>query len=293
MLTAMRKCETHHGTRHPPNLCSHSVRPNDSKTQDHQRNAIIRCNQSFYDVKLVKHHHTFSFGKGLRFVTKRSSIDRFYDLPSQFSKTKSNKSSFGNNWAAYESVYNEISPSKDKSIPGPGTYTPKYINTSFNFTLKPKLEHGSIISPSSIPGPGRYDVNSTFNKAGQHFISKYISNHKIVFSKESRFKVVDRKLPGPGEYGNINELSKSGNYFVSKFRSSQVHSFGKLKRNSLYIERCHLESPGPGVYAAPSEFGESTIKHALYIRSRAKTASLNCRGTMQRLPRATELSMDL
>jgi Sperm-tail PG-rich repeat len=257
---------------------------------------MISCNQSFYDVKLVKHHHTFSFGKGMRFMNKRGSIDCFYDLPSQFSKTKPKRYSFGSNWAAYENVYNEISPNKDKSIPGPGTYTPKYINTSFNFTLKPRLNYGSIISPSSIPGPGKYDVNSTFNKAGQHFISKYISNHKIVFSKESRFKVFDRKLPGPGEYGNSNAINKSGSYFVSKFRSSQVHSFGKLQRNSLYIERCHLETPGPGVYAAPSEFGESAIKQALYAKSRAKTAYMQSRegrSTMQKLPRANELSMEL
>ena len=44
-------------------------------------------------------------------------------------------------------------------------------------------------------------------------------------------------------------------YVSSKDRSCVVHSFGTLKRQTVYINKGRIESPGPGYYRTTSDFG--------------------------------------
>jgi len=63
------------------------------------------------------------------------------------------------------------------------------------------------------------------------------------------------QVPGPGAYpAKIQDLSK-GIYFLSTMKSAMGRAFSKGQRivNTTNISRC--ETPGPGSYRVPSDFG--------------------------------------
>jgi hypothetical protein len=50
--------------------------------------------------------------------------------------------------------------------PGPGAYVPKHVETTKEYSLAAKLEHGSALKTSKFhsksPGPGGYDPKPKF-----------------------------------------------------------------------------------------------------------------------------------
>ena len=62
--------------------------------------------------------------------------------------------------------------------------------------------------------------------------------------------------PGPGHYTTLEATSKTGNYFVSKLHSSKCRRFGSEARGYLDAQVRLTLSPGPGMYTAPSDFGQ-------------------------------------
>ena len=76
-------------------------------------------------------------------------------------------------------------------------------------------------------------------------------------SKSTVCKLLDgiKKLPGPGQYDPKPSINDTGSYFLSKFRSSLVRTFGKVERVSPENRKIFNNTPGPGTYRAPSDFG--------------------------------------
>ena len=104
------------------------------------------------------------------------------------------------------------------------------------------------------PGPGKYDVNTTFTKLGRHIDSKFQDAASIKIAEGKRFVYRLSKTPGPGEYTPQLGISKGGNYIVSTCKTSIAHSFGTLKRETIQMTR-GIGTPGPGNYRTTSEFG--------------------------------------
>ncbi len=95
--------------------------------------------------------------------------------------------------------------------------------------------------------------------------------------------------PGPGHYPVCPGISKTGSYFLSNFKSSLCRTFGsKLPDTNLTSLSWTSQTPGPGAYPAPSEFGvyraqdkyikeyertEDRRKSSMTARAHRKTAS--------------------
>ena len=223
-----------------------------------------------YDLpSSINHKISCSFSKGVRFKKNASGNPSplgEYNIPSDFSnKTKGRQFTFGINWKAYEKVYIKDKPNRDTSIPGPGTYNidpqcfPSVVRP---ITIKSRLLPSSS-THSNTPGPGVYEVNSTFNKLGKQINSKYSSalTAKIVPGK--RFTYHLSNTPGPGIYNPKNAFS---HYIVSNNRTCVAHSFGTLKRQTIFIDKGRIESPGPGNYRTTSDFG-------FYDKEKPKTSA--------------------
>lgn len=69
--------------------------------------------------------------------------------------------------------------------------------------------------------------------------------------------------PGPGHYPTVVSLDRNGVYFLSKFQSSGCRRFGRESRASVSTRGSQLNTPGPGSYRAPSEFGYYQAKNSL------------------------------
>ena len=67
------------------------------------------------------------------------------------------------------------------------------------------------------------------------------------FQDDTRRKVF---IPGPGSY-EIRDYN-DGNYVLSQYKNAGVRRFGTAARMQLKLPR---ESPGPGAYRPPSDFG--------------------------------------
>ena len=58
---------------------------------------------------------------------------------------------------------------------------------------------------------------------------------------------------GPGQYEFNQGMNKTGDYFMSKFGSSGCRTHYHADRNTLLGFK--IETPGPGNYRLPSDFG--------------------------------------
>lgn len=114
-----------------------------------------------------------------------------------------------------------------------------------------------------IPGPGKYPVTFTINETGTYFLSKYKSSGVRNFSKlEDRCKTAENRVPGPGHYDTSKaDLSPTGKYAVSKIQNCTSRKFEGFSGRGEIAER--KNTPGPGNYKLPSEFGYYISKKAL------------------------------
>ena len=145
--------------------------------------------------------------------------------------------------------------------PGPGAYniTPEDFGKFANkYSMRAKASPPRTLYPaprSQTPGPGSYHPRIDINALGVYFASNVPSSRapRISPSCEIVRKVPLRMVgPGPGAYDPKTNISKDGAYFVSNIHSTQCRSFGKEVR-SHSVHR--LQTPGPGSYRVPSDFG--------------------------------------
>lgn len=92
--------------------------------------------------------------------------------------------------------------------------------------------------------------------------------------------------PGPGQYPAYPGISKSGVYFLSKFKSSMCRTFG-----ARYLDHAFggapSQTPGPGSYRVPSEFGEYTAQDK-YIKETERTEERRRSRMTSRMHRKSE-----
>lgn len=75
-------------------------------------------------------------------------------------------------------------------------------------------------------------------------------------------------LPGPGSYTPRDIFSKSGQYFISKYSSSGARTFVRSNRDTFQLPNASNQTPGPGSYLQPSDFGVYESKKINKKRSR-------------------------
>lgn len=108
---------------------------------------------------------------------------------------------------------------------------------------------------SQTPGPGSYRPKVNINSLGVYFASNIPNScaPRIAPSSDISRKIpVQTRIPGPGSYYPKDGLSGDGSYFLSRIPSSQCRTFGRSTR-SVSVQR--LQTPGPGSYRLPSDFG--------------------------------------
>jgi len=122
----------------------------------------------------------------------------------------------------------------------------------------------------TIPGPGKYDIPSSINETGKYFYWKFKGSGAVKISQDRKSKGrigslfnIDTSIPGPGKYEVPEGLNKTGQYFLSKYSSSKSTTFGKSPKSKTNLSKIPyifliilaLDTPGPGSYLLPSEFG--------------------------------------
>lgn len=114
-----------------------------------------------------------------------------------------------------------------------------------------------------LPGPGQYPVTFALSQNGTYFLSKYKSSMVRNFSRlEDRCKTADNRVPGPGHYDTSKiDLSPNGKYSISKILNCTTRKFDGFAARGDIIDK--KETPGPGNYRLPSEFGHYLSKKAL------------------------------
>lgn len=113
-----------------------------------------------------------------------------------------------------------------------------------------------------MPGPGIYGNGLELNKMGVYVLSTVENSRATKWSpSKQRFTDADyyrRGTPGPGNYNPSDYNADTCSYITSKFRNrgSIQYRHDITKK----IERTKTETPGPGSYIAPSDFGHLDLK---------------------------------
>ena len=150
----------------------------------------------------------------------------------------------------------------DPAVPGPGTYNiaQKVGAEGVKYSFRPKTNYigkkytDHNLAGSNVPGPGTYKTDIE-RSPGKTVVSNFRSSPTTVFTNPllARFEVRhDQKRPGPGEYFVNEEFLKSG-YQFSQFKYQGARKFARSSRDYFYKK--DLDTPGPGAYRMPSEFG--------------------------------------
>ena len=224
----------------------------------------------------------YSFQKAKRFSEKVSTTEKFYDIPATTSKRTTSfgyggKYDFtsGKEKTPGPGTYNTSDKANnpgfsfglsrenckgfvqgasrsDPNIPGPGSYsfTPKFSNEGRKISLTGR---GKESGPKeSVPGPGAYD-SKVSNSPGRYVVSNIKNLEVYSFSpKSSKFpKDFKSEAPAPGTY-NIDKGFIDFNKILSTCKSSGSIKFGFTGREFDYGIK---NTPGPGSYRIPSEFG--------------------------------------
>lgn len=88
---------------------------------------------------------------------------------------------------------------------------------------------------------------------------------------------VSKQNPGPGVYSPTFNMTPKGDYFISKLKNSGCRTFYHFDR-STKLRPEQTETPGPGSYRLPSDFG--------HYESKNKTNFLSRVQSVQTLPKA-------
>lgn len=111
----------------------------------------------------------------------------------------------------------------------------------------------------NIPGPGHYGQGIEINKYGVYRVST-IENTRAAAWSPSKKRFEDdlrhkRTLPGPGDYYPSDQLA--GQYLLSNFKSYGTRKYvpDAHQNSSRNYTPLKSDTPGPGQYLAPSDFG--------------------------------------
>ena len=226
----------------------------------------------------------YSFPKAARFPKTDSESHNFYNIPDSFSK-RTTTFGYGHKYdftsdkektpdpGAYKTESDILSRSKafsfgisrdnckqyiqghfkaDPTIPGPGTYSfsPKFGREGRNITLSGKKNETK--TNDYVPGPGAYNQNLSKGN-GEYLLSTCRSLESFKFNPNSpRFpKDQVAVTPAPGSYETDKGFLKNSQ-ILSTVKSSGARMFAKSERTPMILKS---ESPGPGCYRLPSEFG--------------------------------------
>jgi len=229
----------------------------------------------FYDVpssfrKSTPNNKSSSFGIGKRMDFTKSfncGTDIFYDIPSSFRKSACRSRS-----DLHETPSKKLQKPPKESIPGPGTYNVvKPINNdSQKYSMYGRFKKGlQFKDTSDIPGPGYYTQKTIEMKSsGVYPLSTQrntLSPAFGMYSARSEVKV-DESIPGPGKYSYFDSFTGNGVSSVSKFKSSLTPSM----HAKTYVRKKIDDTPGPGDYKIPSDFGIYISKHATIDTERKK-----------------------
>ena len=114
---------------------------------------------------------------------------------------------------------------------------------------------------NDYPGPGSYSPPGDFHPTGIYRLSKYQDSRapKIgPLSKKTPVNPPETVSPGPCAYNPKPNISKTGVYFLQGFENSKCRTFGKASRRIVSLSMSgthHTDTPGPGAYSFPSDFG--------------------------------------
>jgi hypothetical protein len=215
--------------------------------------------QVFYDLPSSKSSRTAAFGYGTKYdFTKEATNNpppNAYEIPTVFKKSTKKGFSFGlsrESMAVTGGMF-----VGDKKSPGPGAYDVREKNkTVLAFSFRPRPNIDPLTSPKFVPGPGTYPVLETISPKGKYYLSKFKGSGATLISPahSRRFTELKPGYPGPGTYAPTAATTEDGSYFVSKFKSSLCRTFGHSMRRNASMSSFD-ETPGPGFYRIPSEFG--------------------------------------
>ena len=145
--------------------------------------------------------------------------------------------------------------------PGPGAYTPVVPKSQVTVTFRIKTSSKKIVNENI--GPGKYEFCPSFDPC------KKIINSKFKNTKNTKFPPLRntslQKLNSPMKSSNDkllngdiltcdmnHQINKQGVFFNSKYHNSNCRSFSKAERER---KDKMFNTPGPGSYLMPSEFG--------------------------------------
>ena len=129
----------------------------------------------------------------------------------------------------------------------------------------------------SDAGPGTYGYGIEINKYGVYGLST-IENSRAAAWSPSKKRFVDdlrhkKNLPGPGDYDPSDQIGGTSQYLLSNFKS---YGTRKYMPNTQHSSRgpapTKSETPGPGTYQAPSDFGYLELNKPTSPRSPGRTA---------------------
>jgi hypothetical protein len=251
----------------PTQICNHPV--NNSKAKQlwsfskSSKDGTIRksdCTQAFYDLPSVRQTRTATFGFGHKYdFTKAATTNpppNAYDIPTNFVKSPKKGFSFGLSRETMASTGSQFIG--EKQSPGPGAYDVREkMKSVLSYSFRPRNETEVLTSPKFVPGPGSYPVFVATSPKGKYPISNFKGSGATLFSpvRSKRFYDLKPGFPGPGTYTPIAATKEDGSYFVSKFRSSLCRTFSKGIRKNASMIKFGPETPGPGSYRIPSDFG--------------------------------------
>lgn len=129
----------------------------------------------------------------------------------------------------------------------PKTAYPK--NCTHIFISDFLYSHPEAERKSLEPGPGKYETMDQFGAKYMNSKSKNLA--RTSFFGNERFHK-EKKTPGPGDY-TINTIEADGRYVLSNMRGSGRRAIMDGKR-VLKLDG-NKETPGPGTYRQPSDFG--------------------------------------
>ena len=133
------------------------------------------------------------------------------------------------------------------------------------YTLRPKTANVQEITDTSkkTPGAGAYSPKLDTQPEGKYFMSAFRNSGATIFNpaRSQRFAAPSRDklaFPGPQSYLPRGGITREGSYFNSNYKNSKVRTFGSGMRKTL-SQGTFLQTPGPGTYRLPSDFGYKDI----------------------------------
>jgi len=124
---------------------------------------------------------------------------------------------------------------------------------------------------ADTPGPGYYHTIDM--QSGIYPLSTQKNTLSPSFGKYYSYRTqtkVDDAVPGPGNYSYFDSFTGKGYSSVSKYKSSVGPSMHERTKVSKKVD----DTPGPGKYKLPSDFGIYISKHATIESERKKSRNM-------------------